>query len=195
MLGALKIPGVKSAMLIFLVYCSLEITMGLWGSSYLVGVRGLSAETAAQWVSLYYIGITAGRFVSGFASMKLNNTAMIRLGVIVIAAGLLAVLLPLGNTVVQIGFGMIGLGCAPIFPSMVHETPARFGKADSQKLVGLQMASAYTGTTLTPLIVGVASQYIGIYLFPYFLLLMFIALVALTENLNRIVLTKSKKVS
>ena len=195
MLGALKIPGVKSAMLIFLVYCSLEVTMGLWGSSYLVGVRGLSAETAAQWVSLYYIGITAGRFVSGFASMKLNNTAMIRLGVIVIAAGLLAVLLPLGNTVVQIGFGMIGLGCAPIFPSMVHETPARFGKADSQKLVGLQMASAYTGTTLAPLIVGVASQYIGIYLFPYFLLLMFIALVALTENLNRIVLTKSKKVS
>ena len=127
MLGAIKIPGVKSAMLIFLVYCSLEMTMGLWGSSYLVGIRGLSAETAAQWVSLYYLGITAGRFASGFVSMKLNNTVLIRLGILIIAVGLVAVLLPLGNAAVQIGFGMIGLGCAPIFPSMLHETPVRFG--------------------------------------------------------------------
>lgn len=189
---ALRIPGVKSAMLIFLVYCSLEMTMGLWGSSYLVGIRGLSAETAAQWVSLYYLGITAGRFASGFVSMKLNNTAMIRVGILVIAVGLLAVLLPLGNAAVQIGFGMIGLGCAPIFPSMLHETPARFGKADSQKLVGLQMASAYTGSTLMPLVVGAAAQSIGIFLFPYFLLVMFVTLLLLSENLNRIVI-KNKK--
>ncbi len=192
--GAIKIRGVKSAMLIFLVYCSLEMTMGLWGSSYLVGIRGLSAETAAQWVSLYYLGITAGRFASGFVSMKLNNTVLIRLGILIIAVGLLAVLLPLGNAAVQIGFGMIGLGCAPIFPSMLHETPARFGKADSQKLVGLQMASAYTGSTLMPLVVGAAAQSIGIYLFPYFLLVMFVTLLLLSENLNRIVL-KNKKAS
>ncbi len=193
MLGVLKIPGVKSAMLIFFVYCSLELSMGLWGSSYLVGIRGLTAETAAQWVSLYYLGITAGRFASGFVSMKLHNTAMIRLGILIIAAGLLAVLLPLGNAAVQAGFGMIGLGCAPIFPSMLHETPARFGKADSQKLVGLQMASAYTGSTLMPLIVGAAAQYIGIFLFPYFLLLMFVVLLLLSENLNRTVSAQAKK--
>ncbi len=185
MFGVLKVPGVKSALLVFLVYCSLEVTMGLWGSSYLVGVRGLPADTAAQWVSLYYLGITAGRFISGFASMKLNNTAMIRVGIAVIAAGLLAVLLPLGNAAVQVGFAMIGLGCAPVFPAMVHETPVRFGKADSQKLVGLQLASAYTGTIVMPLIVGVVAQYVGIYLFPYFMLLMFVVLLLLTENLNR----------
>ena len=191
-LGAIKIPGVKSAMLIFLVYCSLEMTMGLWGSSYLVGIRGLPAETAAQWVSLYYLGITTGRFASGFVSMRLNNTVMIRLGIFIIAAGLLAVLLPLGNTGALIGFVMIGLGCAPIFPSMLHETPARFGKTDSQKLVGLQMASAYTGSTLMPLVVGTAAQSIGIYLFPYFLLVMFVTLLLLSENLNRIVLANRK---
>ena len=193
MFGAIKIPGVKSAMLIFFFYCALEVSMGLWGSSYLVGIRGLTAQTAAQWVSLYYLGITAGRFASGFISMKLNNTAMIRLGIGIIAVGLLAVLLPLGNAVVQVGFGLIGLGCAPIFPSMLHETPARFGKADSQKLVGLQMASAYTGSTLMPLLVGAAAQTIGIFLFPYFLLLMFVILMLLSENLNRIVKAQHAK--
>lgn len=185
--AAVKTPGVKSAMLVFFAYCAFEVTAGLWGSSYLVSVKGLSPETAAQWIALYYFGITAGRFISGFVSMKLANTSMIRLGMAVIGLGLLGILLPFGHVVLQISFVMIGLGCAPIFPSMLHETPTRFGKSVSQKLVGLQMASAYTGSTLMPPIFGAVAQYIDMSLFPFFLLLMLGIMFVLSENLNRAV--------
>jgi fucose permease len=185
--SAVKAPGVKSAMLVFFAYCAFEGTAGLWGSSYLVSVKGLSPETAAQWISLYYLGITAGRFISGFISMKLSNTSMIRLGMVIIGVGLLGILLPLGNAVLQVGFVMIGLGCAPIFPSMLHETPTRFGKSVSQKLVGLQMASAYVGATLMPPAFGAIAQYIDMSLFPFFLLLMLLIMLVLSENLNHAV--------
>ncbi len=191
--SAIKAPGVKSAMLVFFAYCSLELTTGLWGSSYLVSSKGLSPETAAQWIALYYFGITVGRFISGFISMKLSNTSMIRMGMVITGVGLLGLLLPLGNAVLQIGFVMIGLGCAPIFPSMLHETPVRFGKSVSQKLVGLQMASAYLGSTIMPPIFGAIAQYINMSLFPYFLLLMLVLMFALSENLNRTVSKNKQK--
>jgi fucose permease len=193
LLSTVKTPGVKSAMLVFFAYCAFEVTAGLWGSSYLVGVKGLSPETAAQWIALYYFGITAGRFISGFISMKLSNTRMIRLGMVVIVLGLLGMLLPLGNAVLLISFVMIGLGCAPIFPGMVHETPERFGKSVSQKLVGLQMASAYMGSTLMPPVFGAVAQYIDISLFPFFLLFMLGMMFMLSENLNRTVSKNMKK--
>lgn len=191
--SAIKAPGVKSAMFVFFAYCAVEVTTGLWGSSYLVSVKGLSPETAAQWIALYYFGITAGRFISGFISMKLSNTSMIRMGLVITGMGLLVLLLPLGNAALQIGFVMIGLGCAPIFPSMLHETPTRFGKSVSQKLVGLQMASAYLGSTVMPPVFGAIAQYIDMSLFPFFLLLMLLLMFVLSENLNRVVLKNKQK--
>lgn len=190
LLSSLKTPGVKSAMLIFFAYGAMETTTGLWGSTYLVGVKGLSPEAAAQWVSLFYLGITAGRFISGFISFKLKNTAMIRMGMVIIAAGLLAMLVPSGSTMSLVGFVLIGLGCAPVFPGMMHETPERFGKLASQKIVGLQMASAYAGTTFMPPLFGAIAQYIDFSLFPFFLLLMFFVSFGLSENLNRVMLRK-----
>ena len=168
----LRTPGVRFAMISFFAYCALELTTGLWGSSYLVLFKGISAETAARWISFYYLGITAGRFVTGFLSIKLSNATMIRLGMGIIAAGLIAVLLPFGNVLLQVGFVLIGLGCAPIFPGMLHETPVRFGSSLSQRLVGLQMASAYAGSTFMPLLFGAIAQYISITIFPYFLVAM-----------------------
>jgi len=191
--AAVKTPGVKSAMLVFFAYSGIEVTTGLWGSSYLVRAKGVLPETAAQWIALYYFGITAGRFFSGFISMKLPNTSIIRLGMIVIGVGVLGLILPLGNAVLQISFVMIGLGCAPIFPSMLHETPARFGKTVSQKLVGLQMASAYFGATILPPVFGAVAQYIDMSLFSFFLLFMLGVMFMLSENLNRTVSKNMQK--
>jgi fucose permease len=113
-------------------------------------VKDISPEIAARWIALYYIGITSGRFISGFITMKLSNRQMIRFGQLIIGCGIVVLILPLGNSTLLPGFFMIGLGCAPIFPSLLHETPKNFGEEYSQAIMGIQMASAYIGTTLMP---------------------------------------------
>jgi len=144
------IAGVKQILVAFFCYCSLETTTGLWGSSFLVMEKSISPETAARWISLYYIGITFGRFISGFLTMKLNNRQMVRLGQGLIACGVIALILPFGKVLLLPGFFTIGLGCAPIYPSLLHETPVNFGSDKSQAIMGIQMASAYIGTPLCP---------------------------------------------
>lgn len=181
-----RIPGVKSALLAFFFYCTIETTTGLWGSSYLVGVRGLSAEAAAQWISLFYLGITVGRFVCGFLSMKLNNKKMIRIGLIIVFTGIGLVFLPLDGIFLQFGFLLLGLGCAPVFPAMLHETPERFGKQMSQTLMGLQMGCAYIGSTFMPPLFGAIAQNAGISLFPLYLLAALVCLVAVAEHINHV---------
>jgi fucose permease len=148
------IVGVKQILIAFFCYCTIETVTGLWGSSYLVMVKNVSPEIAAQWITLYYIGITSGRFISGFITMKLSNRQMIRFGQIIIGGGVIVLVLPLENSTLLPGFFMIGLGCAPIFPSLLHETPKNFGEKYSQAIMGIQMASAYIGTTLMPPIFG-----------------------------------------
>lgn len=167
----LRINGAKPALLTFFSYCSLESSAGLWGSSYLVLVKGISSETAAKLVSLYYFGITLGRFISGFITMKLSNSSLIRIGEAVIITGLVFLLLPVDWVFIQtVGFLLIGLGCAPVFPSLIHETPVRFGKDLSQAFIGMQMACAYVGSTLMPPIFGFIAQRTSFCLFPFFLL-------------------------
>lgn len=183
---ALRISGVKSALLAFFFYCALESTAGLWGSSYLVAVKGLSAETAAQWISMFYLGITAGRFICGFASIKLDNRKMIRIGQIISGAGLAIIFLPPGNPALQLGFLLLGLGCAPVFPAMLHETPGRFGKTLSQTLISLQMGCAYLGSTFIPPLFGALAQAADISLFPYYLLAALAFMILAAENINRI---------
>jgi fucose permease len=180
-----RITGVKEALVAFFCYCSIETIAGLWGASYLVMERGISPETAAQWISLYYIGITAGRLVSGFVTMKLNNRQMIRLGQVIIGCGIVTLALPLGNSVLLPGFFMIGLGCAPVYPSLLHETPKNFGEEYSQSIMGIQMGSAYIGTTLMPPIFGHLASTAGFFIFPIFIAIILTIKIFMIEILNR----------
>jgi fucose permease len=181
----LKIAGVKQAMLTFFCYCAIESITGLWGSSYLVTARNIAPETAAQWIALYFIGITAGRFAAGFVTMKLSNRQMVRLGQAIIACGVIMLVLPVGNGVLLAGLFIMGLGCAPIFPSLLHETPLNFGEGNSQAIMGIQMASAYIGTAFMPPLFGRLAAVTGFTLFPLFIGLVLLIKIVVVELLNR----------
>lgn len=178
----LKRPGVKAALTAFFFYSALELTTGLWGSSYMVAVRGISAETAAKWISLFYLGITAGRFFSGFLTLRFSDDAMVRLGEITAIVGILLMLLPLHNLFLCLGLILTGLGCAPIYPSLLHATPQRFGKSLSQSLMGTQMAISYLGSTTMPPVSGFLSEKISMGLYPVLLLVFALMLTILTEK-------------
>jgi fucose permease len=180
-----RIAGVKQILIAFFCYCTIETITGLWGSSYLVMVKNISPEIAAQWIALYFVGITSGRFISGFITMKLNNRNMIRLGQLLIGGGIIVLVLPFGNSTLLAGFFMIGLGCAPVFPSLLHETPRNFGGEYSQAIMGIQMASAYIGSTLMPPIFGWLASHIGFTIFPIFIGLILILKIIMIEVLNR----------
>lgn len=183
----LRIPGVPYALLAFLFYCAAETTVGLWGGSYLVNVRGMEPGQAARWVSLYYAGITAGRFLTGFATLRIGNRTLIRTGQAAALAGAALLLLPLPDGLSPLGLVLIGLGFAPIFPCMLHETPARFGKKASGAIMGYQMAVAYTGSTLFPPLLGWIASHAGIGIFPYFLAAYALLMLLSSEKLNHLI--------
>ena len=165
----ISLPGVGEVMLSFFCYCALEQTMGLWTSSYLVKIKDIDNVTAAKFAGLFYIGITAGRAVNGFATMKLSDKTLIRAGQAVIALGILLMVLPLGRVAALAGFVTVGVGCAPIYPCIIHSTPGHFGAGRSQAVIGVQMASAYVGTTVMPPLFGLLSQGLGLWIMPLFL--------------------------
>lgn len=180
-----SIPGAKEVMLCFFCYCALEQTTGLWASSYLNIYRGISPETAARYAALFYIGITIGRAISGFITMKLNDKQMIRMGQVIITIGLVMMLLPFSQNLSLFGLIVIGLGCAPIYPCIIHSTPAHFGADKSQAIIGVQMACAYIGTCLMPPVFGLIANYISVALLPVFLFVFLILMVVMHERLNR----------
>jgi len=177
--------GVKQILIAFFCYCSIESTAGLWGSSFLVVEKNISPEIAARWISLYYIGITSGRFISGFLTMKFNNRQMVRLGQGLIVCGITALMLPVDRILLLPGFFIIGLGCAPIYPSLLHETPRNFGSAKSQAIMGIQMASAYIGTTFMPPLFGLITSYFGFNIFPFFIGGILVLNIIMVESLNK----------
>ena len=181
----MKVPGVPEVMCCFALYSGVETVTGMWAASYCTLVRGLDAVTAASWASLFYLGITVGRFLSGFLTMKFNDHQMIRIGQMLIAVGIALVFLPAGNTCLRAGLVTIGLGCAPIYPCIIHETPANFGKSLSMAMTGIQMAAAYTGTTLLSPLFGVLAQNITMQLYPWALLVMLLLMVVLSEQLHK----------
>ena len=189
MLDMLKLPGVKPVLASFFCYCALETTAGLWASSYMVLSRGIEPETAAEMASLYYLGITLGRLLSGFVSSKVGDKRMVRLGQILVAVSVIIILLPLGHIVLFAGLALAGLGCAPVFPSLLHATPANFGKANSQTIMGMQMASAYTGSTFMPPLFGFMAQRLGIGIYPVYLLIFAAGMFIMAERLNKSCLT------
>lgn len=184
----LKIPGVPFMLLAFFSYSAVEQTSVLWASSYLVQFRGVEENLAASFAALFVGGITAGRLVSGFISEKLGDKGMIRLGLGLAAFGAVMILLPLpGNYFALFGLVVVGIGCAPIYPSIIHATPTNFGKENSQAVIGVQMAAAYTGTTLTPPLFGLIAQYLHIGLYPVYLLVFTLLMLLTSERLNQIV--------
>lgn len=187
----LKIRGVPFVLLAFFSYCALEVTAGLWASSYLVDFKGIKPETAARFAALFYWGITLGRFLSGFVADKLGDKRLIRIGILTAGVGVVLVLLPVSFELPSLaGLIIIGFGCAPIYPSIIHSTPAHFGKENSQAVIGVQMASAYVGTTFMPVLFGGIASLMGIGTYPVFLLLFVVLLGAMTIKLNHAVAEK-----
>lgn len=186
--NALRIKGVPFVLLTFFGYCAAESTAGLWASSYFVEYKGVSAETAAQFASLFFIGITLGRFLNGFVADKLGDKAMIRLGIIICLFGAVLIALPFVPDIVSlIGLLVVGLGCAPIYPCIIHATPHNFGERNSQAIIGIQMAAAYTGSTLMPPIFGFVAEHTSIGLYPFYLMIFAVLMIIMSEKLNKTV--------
>lgn len=185
---ALKIRGVKPILLAFFGYCALESTAGLWASTYLVEYKGVDSHTAATLASLFYLGITAGRLVSGFVADRVGDKRMIRCGIAVMAAGIALIALPIDAAIVaSVGLVIAGVGCAPVYPSIIHSTPRNFGKENSHAIVGIQMASAYTGSTLMPPVFGFIAENISVALYPFYLALFAVLMLVMSERVNKAV--------
>ena len=173
----LRIPGAKEVVGAFFCYCALEQTAGLWAGSYLALHRGLSEERAAVFAGLFYIGITVGRALNGFLTMRFSDDRLTGLGQGIIALGVAALLLPVGDWGWLSGLLLVGLGCAPIYPCIIHSTPARFGAHRSQAVIGVQMASAYVGSLVMPPLFGLLADRVGVAMFPGFLLVILAVMV------------------
>ena len=184
--GVLRIRGAKEILMMFFCYCAAEQTAMLWASSYMVLGNGIDKTTAAMWAGFFGIGITAGRVLSGFLTMRFGDPIMIRIGQSVMFLGLIVLFVPLPAHAGTIaGLMLVGLGCAPIYPCVIHSTPDYFGEDKSQAIVGMQMAFAYTGSMLMPPLFGLLAQNISVALFPWFLLACLAVMVIMHESLRR----------
>ena len=182
----LAIPGAKEVLIAFFCYCAAEQTAILWGSTYLVHHCGLSEETAAGFASLFLIGITIGRGLNGFLTYKLSDKALIRLGQGIMMLGVTVMLLPLGCTGALAGLLLIGLGCAPIYPCVIHSTPEHFGEENSQAIIGVQMASAYIGVCVMPPVFGIIANHISVSLLSIYVGGITLLMIFMCEKLNRL---------
>ena len=180
----LKLRGAKLALTAFFFYCAIESTMGLWGGSFLFKTKGLDPAAAATWVSLFFASITLGRFLTGFVTFKASNKDLIRWGGVVILAGVVLMLLPLPLPFTLVGFLLVGFGCAPLFPCMLHETPDRFGADNAQAVMGFQMAVAYIGATFMPPLFGFIGTATTLALLPSFLVVYIALLILASEALR-----------
>lgn len=184
-MDVISIRGVKAVMLAFFCYCAIEQTAMLWASSYLVIARGLDGSSAARYAGLFFLGITSGRALSGFLTMAISDRGMIRLGEAVIALGLVLFFSAPSLIFVLAAFFLLGIGCAPIYPSVIHSTPSNFGVSSSQAVMGVEMASAYVGTCLMPPLFGLIANYVSIHLFPIYILLLLIIMAIMQEVLAK----------
>lgn len=181
-----SIRGASEIMVMFFCYCALETTAGMWASSYMALTKGIERSTAAQWASFFYIGITIGRAVSGFLTMRFNDPTMIRIGEGLLILGALILMIPFpGTDSSLVGLITVGLGCAPIYPCVIHATPKYFGADKSQAIIGVQMACAYTGTLAVPPVFGLITKSCGAAVFPFFLLIFILIMTLMHEIVRR----------
>ena len=183
--GALKIKGVPYLLTGFFAYCAAEATTMLWASSYLEGTRGVSKDEAAALGALFFIGITVGRFLAGFISDKLGDNRMIRIGTAIALLGVICIAIPV-EIVSMVGFIVIGLGCAPVYPCIIHSTPANFGAENSQGIIGIQMASAYVGSTFMPPVFGLIANHVSLKLMPCYLALFLVLLLVMISKTEKV---------
>lgn len=194
LINAVKIKGVPPVLITLFAYCALEQTTGLWASSYLVQYRGIHATTAASFASFYFLGITFGRFLSGFFADKLGDKRLIRIGVSVAMLGLLLIALPVtSHNFALAGLLIVGFGCAPIYPSIIHATPFNFGKENSQAIIGIQMASAYFGTIFMPSFFGFIASSLTMGLYPFYLFFFIFIILFMSERLNAVIKMRENK--
>lgn len=188
----LSLPGAKAGMVTFLCYCAVESTLGLWGATYISQVRGVDEATAASFGAMFYIGITVGRAISGFMAMKLLPKQMVRVGQTLLALGCIFMMIPAGSTLSGIGLVVCGLGCAPIYPNIIQDTPVNYGAENSQAAIGVQMAFAYVGSTFLPSIFGALAGVGGYGLLPYFAIGICVLMTVLFGIQKKIVETEVK---
>ena len=181
----LKIHGAKEVLICFFCYCAIEQTSGLWASSFLHLYKGVPKDKAASYAAMFFVGITVGRAISGFITMKLNDTEMIRLGEVLILIGVFVMFIPGKAEITLAGSILIGLGCAPIYPCIIHSTPEHFGEDKSQAIIGVQMAFAYMGILLMPPLFGVIANVITVAFLPVYILILLILMFAMHEALNK----------
>ncbi|MBQ3030927.1 MAG: MFS transporter, partial [Anaerotignum sp.] len=181
----MSIKGSKEIMASWFCYCGIEQTAGLWAASYLVFKGGLPEEMASRFAGLFFLGIMVGRLISGFLSFTFNDTQMIRIGCTGVFIGLIAIMLPFGGLFTIIGLVLLGLGCAPIYPAIVHSIPGYFGKERSQAVMGVQVAGAYVGLCIMPPLFGVIANNISVALLPPYLLVMAVVMALSHEAMCR----------
>ncbi len=180
-----KIKGALLAFIAFFTFCAFEVTAGLWASSYMVESRGIDVETAARFTALFYMGETVGRFINGFIADRFGDKKMVRVGILTMVVGSIMMLLPIkDNTLLLYGFVVVGLGAAPVYPCIMHATPDNFGKENSQAIIGMQMAFAYLGCTVMPVLFGIVVEKISISVLPVFLAVIVVLLLTISEALN-----------
>ncbi len=178
----LKLPGAPFAIMAFAAYCAVEYSAGLWASTYFVNVKNVTPDVAASWAAMYYFGIMGGRLISGFLAMKLSDRTLIRIGQAIAILGIIIIMLPLGGLFPVAGLLLAGMGCAPIFPSMLDATPKLFGEKYSQGMMGVQLAGAYIGGALLSPMFGWVSPVIGLEAWPVYLLAIAAVMIFATER-------------
>ena len=181
----LAIPGAKEILVAFFCYCAAETTASLWAGTYLVGHLGMGEEEAASFAGLFFIGLTLGRAANGFLTFKINDKNLIRLGAGLMVLGIVTMLLPLGKYGTIAGLLLVGLGCAPVYPCIIHSTPEHFGPENSQALIGVQMASAYLGTLTMPPLFGILADLTTVSWMPVFIGILTVLMILMCEKLNR----------
>lgn len=193
--GILKIRGVPFLLIGFFAYCAAEATAMGWASTYFAEVKGISAEQAARFASLFYIGITSSRFVCGFVSDLLGDRKMILLGTCVLICGIVLLLIPAPTVLAVAGFVVIGFGCGPVYPSIIHSTPNNFGEKNSGSIIGIQMASAYIGSTFVPPLFGLLGRRLGFEIMPVYLIVFVILMIVMTELTFRLTRNGAGKIT
>ena len=184
LVGTLKIKGVPYVLLGFLGYCAAESTVMVWASTYFFEAKSTTEEVAAALGSLFFIGMTVGRFFAGFISNRVGDKNMIRIGLAISAVGVIIIAIPAALSLSIAGFLLIGLGFAPIYPSIIHSTPNSFGKENSQAIIGIQMAAAYLGATIAPPVFGLIANYVEVRLLPLYLAIFMLLSLVMLELLN-----------
>jgi fucose permease len=181
-----SIPGAKAAILSVFFYCSTEMTIILWGTSYMVFFKDIDKATAAGWLALFYVGMTLGRFFSGLFSLKLTNNILIKSGQVGILLGAIILLTSTSSTLLAGGMLVLGLGSAPIFPSLLLATAEHFDNEFAQAILSMELTAAFLGNAFVPLLFGGLAAMWGYGIFPVALLITLALFVVSVEAMNRI---------